>query len=197
MELASVVIGIVGTLLGWLLAKGQERLAHRHYQLEASTFAADWLRDLRSWASEVIDVLSEGLYYCGDNQGARERGSRMRSCRSRLSALIDRGRFFLPNVAHEEVGIDKPAAYRGLRQPTLDFLVAAEQVLDGELDRQVAAEGGRKRVLVRLKRQFVSAVQEVLDPRTHNRQIAAMLASIKIDKQPEEFSLAKLLHNHH
>jgi hypothetical protein len=53
---------------------------------------AEWNRDLRAWASEVINVLSEVVYASDDMSDAAP--SDMHRYKSRLSALADRGRFF-------------------------------------------------------------------------------------------------------
>jgi hypothetical protein len=55
---------------------------------------AEWRRDFRDWASEAIDILSEASYLCSEP----DRSEELLHCRFRLSALIDRGRFFLPNI---------------------------------------------------------------------------------------------------
>ncbi|HEX6369389.1 MAG TPA: hypothetical protein VF006_10680 [Longimicrobium sp.] len=134
---------------------------------------AEWRRDLRDWAAGAIDVLSEATYLCDeiadDNTDLAERSL---PCRHRLSSVIDRGRFFLPNIRKDEYGVDKPFAYRGYRHSALDPLVAAERVLSTGY---LGAFTDRKHALVAMKREFVSSIQKILDPERHNHEVARMI----------------------
>ena len=70
----------------------------------AAAVTADWLNELRSWASEAIDVLAEASYTCrrGDSTPTDEERTIIHRCRYQLSALVDRGRFLLPNERETE-----------------------------------------------------------------------------------------------
>lgn len=125
---------------------------------------------LRSWADDVVGLLSkaEFLSICAPpkmpappNDFFTKRGEMM----AELSALIDRGRWFLPNDAPDKFGQNKPRAYRGFRQEALSLLVEAREIL-GALNTQTGAQNAaRREPLVEIKRKFVSEIQEVLDPR--------------------------------
>jgi hypothetical protein len=147
---------------------------------------AEWRRDLREWASEAIDVLTEATYLRDDIDGkAEEVESVAFACRHRLSALIDRGRLYLPNIRADEYGQNKPYAYRGYRHSGLDPLVAAERVLStGDLGRFI----DRKHALVAMKREFVSSVQRILDPAQYNqdllRKISRGNTAVTSDRHP-------------
>lgn len=144
-------------------------------RLTASSVAADWIRDLRSWASEAVDVLAKAAYTCrsGDPDPSEEETRSLLRCRHKLSALIDRGRFLLPNERDEEYGGHKAKAYRGLRHPALGALVAAEKILGKDL--LLAAFPDRKAALIGLRREFVSLVQAIIDPKSYNKDIARVL----------------------
>jgi hypothetical protein len=88
--------------------------------------------------------------------------------------LVDRGRLFLPNIDVTGVGQYKPEAYQGLRHRVLDPLVAAERVLGGDAD--VSQFVNRRLAVIHTKREFVSRVQAILQPREQNQHVAALLA---------------------
>jgi hypothetical protein len=194
---AGVLITGLGALLAYLVASraaeiariqadvtlAQTRLAAEQTQLSAGAQASDLLGQFRSWASKAIDVLSEAAYECPkDLIGLPEaRADCVRRCRYRLSALIDQGRLFLPNVDAPGVGANKPPAYRGLRHRVLDPLVAAERVLGGDAD--VSHFSDRRKALVHAKREFVSRVQAILQPRAQNEQLAVLLARSRDSSQ--------------
>jgi hypothetical protein len=98
-----------------------------------------------------------------------------------LSALIDRGRFFIPNHLPETVGPGKPSAFRGLRHPALDYLVAAERLLAGPASDLSGVFPSAQAALVSMKRHFVSQIQEILDPRTQNKAIAKRIRASRGD----------------
>lgn len=162
-----------------LLAIGFSAVAYRaavhQNRLAASSVAADWIRDLRSWASEAVDVLAEAAYTCrsGDSHPPENESVCLQQCSHKLSALIDRGRFLLPNEREGEYGGHKARAYRGLRHPALDALVAAERILGNDLP--LAAFPDRRTALIGVRREFVSLVQAIIDPQAYNRDIARVL----------------------
>lgn len=173
LDTANVIAGLALAATGFAVGVFAER---RQYRLSATAFASDYLRDLRSWASEAIDVLSEAAYHAPGRSDADPIGPETcRACRHRLSALIDRGRFFIPNFNPEDVGTDKPSAFKGLRHPALDLLVAAEQVLASADSALLEAFPSQRSALIETKRRFVSEMQQLLDPRTQNRAIAKLL----------------------
>jgi hypothetical protein len=166
---AAALVTLLGVFVGWYVSKSQHRLS-------SASFAAEWFRGLRAWASEAVDTLSEAKYeseYESAREGAtdEESAAALRRCRHRLSALIDRGRFFLPNMDVDEYGQNKPRAFRGSRHPALSFLVVAERVLGGEL----GAFKSRHEALEEMQRKFVSYVQGILAPELHNLELARLV----------------------
>jgi hypothetical protein len=154
-------------------AERAEALAASERRHASFNTVAEWRRDLRDWAAEAIDILSEAAYLCDDSEpDTAENRARTFSCRHRLSSMIDRGRFFLPNIRKDEHGVDKPYAYRGFRHSGLDPLVAAERVLSTG---STGSFTDRKHALVAMKREFVSAIQQILDPERHNQEVARMI----------------------
>jgi hypothetical protein len=192
-EIVGLVTGTVMGVTGFITGRISER---RSFRLSAVAFASEYLRDLRTWASEAIDVLSEAST-CVPGTAATEPLSEegRHRCRYRLSALIDRGRLFLPNFHPDSQGIDKPLAYRGIRHPALDLLVGAEQVLSGQTH-LVERFRSPRAAIVEVKREFVSELQGLLDPRSYNRHLALLLG--EADVAPDGTSaLARLAAGEH
>jgi hypothetical protein len=154
-------------------AKRAQDLAAAEQRHASFNTVAEWRRDLREWAAEAIDVLTEATYLCGDMpDNSSDLAARCFPCRHRLSSLIDRGRLFLPNIRKDEYGVDKPYAFRGFRHSGLDPLVAAERVLSEGFTGRFT---DRKHALVAMKREFVSSIQQILDPERHNLEVARMI----------------------
>lgn len=177
-QVSSFLIGgFVGVLTG-LAALANIRSSSYQSRLMAATLTTDWLRDLRAWGSEAVDVLAHATYSCASagTITAAEMSDETRYSRQSLSSLIDRGRFLLPNERTNEHGLYKPRAYRGYRHPVLDGLVAAERILAGNIalhsfpSREAALEG--------VRREFVSFVQSILNPAQMNTTIGSLLEQV-------------------
>jgi hypothetical protein len=181
---AGVIAGLVG-LAAYFAALAQNRVS-------ATAFAGDWIRDLRSWGSEAIDVLADASYSCPKIlEGATEdEQARLKAYRAKLSALIDRGRLLLPNVHAEHYGHTKERAYRGFRHDALDALIAAECILDGQPE--LFEFPNPKVALIGLRREFVSIIQAILDPSSTNRTVAKYLRQAHDDRK-RDLTLGGLL----
>ena len=189
-EIVSIIIAAISALLGWIFGTRSERSARQQYRLDAISFAGSWYSDLREWASEAILLMSEAAERCEQEGNAHhENTEALMSCRYRLSALIDRGRFFLPNELHHRYGLQKPEAYRGVRHPAIDYLVGAYQIIDGSISVEESGFDSKERALVELKRQFVSAIQVVIDPRQHTQEISHLVEASRKETLEKASSL--------
>jgi len=90
--------------------------------------------------------------------------------RSRLSAMIDEGRLYFPNIQSRTYGRKKHEAYRGHRQPILDPLVEFYGRMK-DIQSRPEELGDEKTLdaLNAVRRKFVSAAQTAIDPRRFNR----------------------------
>lgn len=155
-------------------AKESQASAASQQRLGSHMAASDWLCDLRGWASDTIEVLAEASYRCGHaDPSSVDCADQLRACQHRLSALIDSGRFYLPNQRVNEHGLHKPSAYRGFRHAALDPLIAAERVISGKVGSGTFSS--RELALIEMRREFVSAIQRILAPDLHNQEIARMI----------------------
>jgi len=159
----SVVVAAVGVAVSISASVISYRLGRR------SEFAvAEWMRELRSWAENVIVELTEASY--GLASGGATTSERDLHARN-ISALVEIGRFYLPNQQPDQHGSDKPPAYRGFRHAALDPLVAAVRVLQDGPGESV----DESRVVWELRREFVSILFNILGPEHHNHLIGKMI----------------------
>lgn len=199
------MIGILGLAfgaatgaVGWYQGRRSASVSERQLALEARVFVTGWYNDFRAWASEAIDVMSEAIYCCGaEDSHSQDCSVDLRVCRHRLSALIDRGKFFLPNDEHESYGLHKSYAYRGFRQPALDYLVGSEQIISGNMDVSEVGIESRSAALVEMKRRFVSVTQMVLEPRKHLSQLESLLKESRKEDAASETSVTPLIEKHY
>ena len=113
-----------------------------------------YLESLLKWHACVADVLIR-LRLLQGKQTPEDRASDL----ANLSSLIEQGRFFFPNIDRKDnLGHEKPIAYRGYRNLALDFLVASYNLFHEPLSERRAAEAEL------LQRYFTSIVFEIVSP---------------------------------
>ena len=134
----------------------------------------NYRNEIISWYSQVIDKMVLLRHIVGlNNYDGIEKTRNLAS----LSALIERGRFFYPNVdTGDSYGKDKPIAYRGYRSIPLEFLVYFYEVVK----KNDAATYLNH--LYFLERHFTSYVFENLDPIEHNKK-SCKIVNIKYDNK--------------
>ena len=105
---------LVSTSLAFMYVRDR-----RHAKFSIET---DHVTQLLAWYAEVIGVLVRLKESISVSALAGNRPEDLAT----LSALIERGRFFFPNIDRGNgFGEEKPPAYRGYRNLALDFLVAS------------------------------------------------------------------------
>jgi hypothetical protein len=181
---ASVAVAVIATAIAvlawWEAHKARKDARHAAAIQRAETehqgkialeaMLEDYHSAIRAWSDEALDWMSQAHSLTLLDPSRMPEGTFFNAratCLWRLSSLIDRGRVFFPNEGHELHGLNKPAAYRGFRPVVLDDLTSVHN-LTGDLHSPrrgaKSADEIRENIVAR-KREFVSAVQEAIDPR--------------------------------
>jgi hypothetical protein len=141
--------------------------AARNFRLGVITARQKYFDDVRKWADQLSDALTEAIHLCDldptkvEGDSFFNRRHRLRIC---ISSMIDRGRWFFPNTEIDEHGAHKEPGYRGYRHEVLDPLVTAYICVRRINYRNGENNGFIKEELTHAKRSFVGQVQIVLDP---------------------------------
>jgi hypothetical protein len=118
------------------------------------------------WADEACDSISVAIH--ASKADISHHDEMLFTSLQRISALLDRGRWFFSNLWSDEYGKHKEPAYRGLRQPILDALFDAYFTIEML---RTTKDSSHITELVHCQRTFVSEVQQVLNPRRREREI--------------------------
>ncbi len=140
----------------------------QHANLRQQYFLA-----LRAWSDQLSDVLSEAIHFCELDPTKCPAGSffeRRNKFRITLSSMIDRGRWFFPNLHTKEYGQHKERAFRGYRQEVLNSLVESYRIITKLNYVDGSGNNVLKDNLVTAKKRFVSEVQNVLDPSQREKE---------------------------
>jgi hypothetical protein len=155
----SAGLSVVALLLNIMITTRQTRVG-----VESLKFNND--TQVMSWANRTVVAMAEAQQICASpNVSALYLNERGIALATSLSALIDEGRWFFPNVGRRQTDPDKPGAYRGTRQPILDHVHAAYEGVQDMMRNDDAPREALAAKIAEAKRHFVSEVQHAVDPR--------------------------------
>jgi hypothetical protein len=173
------IAALTGTL--WLGFRNFAREA-LNQKLNAISLQREHFDAVRKWADQLSDTLTEAIHLC-DLDPNRTDGESFFARRHRLlitlSSMIDRGRWFFPNIEADDHGADKELGYRGYRHEVLDGLVAAYRFVH-RIDYRTRENNRSVRDdLTSAKRYFVGQVQKLLDPANRDEEFRETLKPIQ------------------
>ena len=163
------VLSAIAAILGALASRAETRKQRqlRTEQLRQSIDAASL-----EWGNGAIDTLVKAALFARTRhmqqtepgfQGAKT------NLLIAISALVERGRMFFPNLNEDGKGAEKEGAYRGHRPPILDALMWSYYELDA-LTREGGPTGDNSADFFDdCRRLMVSELQAHLDPRRLNQ----------------------------
>ena len=133
-----------------VLVEGQTRVSVENFKFNNDT-------QLMSWANRVVVAMAEAYHLTAKTDG--------HALATNLSALIDEGRWFFPNIGKRESDHEKPGAYRGTRQAVLDHIVAVYNAVVAMPNADEQAWQQHMSSVHAARRLFVSEIQHAVDPR--------------------------------
>jgi hypothetical protein len=160
MGLGSAVIALVSALFSWRMMRRQDKRSAASLRLAHDNDIIRWSDEAIIALAEAHEMLCEKGIAFPDAEFLQKRSA----CRARISAIIDRGRLFFPNVdLGDDHGADKEAGYKGHRQPALEALVSAYRLL-GQAGLQAGPDKEASDKLMAIRRGFVAEVFKAVEP---------------------------------
>ena len=179
-QAVSTVISLLSAAISVYFATRTRRDTRIQHQMQFSELKHQYYSELQKWADEVVDVITETIFLCDLDPREMQAGeffSRCHANRQKISALIDRGRFFFQNEYRDKYGRLKPTAYQGLRQRVLDQVVAVYDVT-----REFTIDSPNlefRSALWKLRQNFVSELQNILNPSDREQAFKELLQGIR------------------
>lgn len=159
-------------------AKNANNHAHHANVLNANSWLDQYMTNVRAWADDACDAISIAIHTLDADPTKQD--EMLFASLQRVSGLVDRGRWFFPNLWSDEYGQHKEPAYRGIRQPILDSLVDAYRTIE---TLRTSKDSIHIPALVHHQRAFVSEVQQVLNPRRREREIERIKEQFAISEK--------------
>lgn len=161
------VFAIGSAIIAVFSAAAARRETGRQRALQTETLRQAIDRASLEWGGEAISVLSraQSLAERSDKGiNTLELVTARADLAEALSALVDRGRLFFPNVRDDGHGAQKESAFQGHRPPILDALMFVYYEMRALGSGNIPGEDACAYV-VQCRRLFVSELQAHLDPR--------------------------------
>jgi hypothetical protein len=146
----SAGISVLALVLNIVITSRQTRVSVENFKFNNDT-------QLMNWANRVVVAMAEAYHLTGKTD--------THALATNLSALIDEGRWFFPNIGKKETDHEKPGAYRGTRQAVLDHIVAVYDAVVAMPNADAQASQQQMANIHEARRHFVSEIQHAVDPR--------------------------------
>ena len=176
-------------IISAVIAAVSAAIAFRSFQreqlnqkIQAAKWKKEYFADLLKWSDESMLILSESLHLCDLDPQKCEKGEffeTRHALRIKLSAQIDKGRWFFPNYASDEHGLHKEEAFRGYRQAVLNGLVIAYRAVTDLDSADVSKNGGHRTKIESGKRLFTSEIQKILNPRSRDEEFRKLTERVE------------------
>lgn len=179
-SIIALIISMATAILSVYFSIKSNRYAENALKIEMHVQKREFKAAVREWGFEAIDAINDALFLCAEQAITEDQFTgRLYEARRRISATIDKGRLFLPNEAHDEHGTYKGAAYRGFRPPALNVLVAAYNMTFQFNEKELAENRDLFDRFWNLRKEFVSELQVVVDPRENAAELDRLVREIR------------------
>lgn len=162
---------VIGAYVSFVFARRAANRQKQFQEVELANWTHQYLSEIRKWADQVVHAMSEAIMLCDLDPNRTENPSlfdRRHAMLGRLSALIDRGRWFFPNEHLETNRVDRRIVFRGYRDPILDPVVHAHDAVKDLNFNDQSQNLPLRKEMVAIKRDFTAKMQVVLDPNARN-----------------------------
>ena len=163
----SAIVAVIGAVLSGNAARRQHKVQTEQLRQSLDRASLDWGCDAISALADAGAVAD----LCRTHVPEHEIEARKAVMASRISALVDRGRLFFPNIDPKGKGADKEAAYQGHRPPILDALMFAYYEVQSISRGNGPSPRDSANFIFECRRLLVSELQAHLDPRRRDEVI--------------------------
>ena len=181
MESAPILVALIAVAISLVSLMRTRGIEEKRRSIEVGTYVGTYYSEVRSWAGDVIDKMTDAVFLCDLDPKKMPEG-RFFEIRHQLladlSSLLDRGRLYIPNVDETVVGTWKQSAYRGLREDALNCLTEVFKFVKSINWEDQSQNKPKRREIVNQKREFTSQLQVFLDVRKIAREIKRLANEI-------------------
>lgn len=165
--IGALLISALGLLLSLYISRRAWRVSVTQYKLALFDSHQTYKKSLTEWASEVLDTFSDSLILCElDPKKYSNFFHERNRLRSKYFSQIDSGRFFYENDGKEGYGQWNEGAFQGIAPEAISILKNALSLVENLNYVEKASNAENRQPLVDLKRDFVTIVQQTVEPKS-------------------------------
>ena len=132
-KLTNEWIGVISAGISVLAVVLNIALTSRQTRVSVESFKFNNDTQVMNWANRVVVAMAEAYHLNAKTD--------LHALATSLSALIDEGRWFFPNIGKKDTDHEKHGAYQGTRQAVLDSMLPC--TMPSSPFRVPATKGGR------------------------------------------------------
>jgi hypothetical protein len=181
-QIISLGVAVASAVISVLFSLRTNRDTKIQTQMQTIALLREYYSELQRWSDAVVEAITEAIFLCDYDPAKMQDGelfTKWITTKQKISALLDQGRFFLPNEEADKVGQHKPVAYRGYRPPALNCLAAVYELLNHFNCTAQAPNRNLRPKLWDARRDFVSQLQKTLNPQERESQLQNMAKNIR------------------
>ena len=166
-KVLSVLVAIVSAVISAYFALKSKQRFTKSLAIQKFNFQQSYRSAVVGWADEVVMVMSECVTICElDPERVGNFFDQRNRLRTRLSELIDRGRWFFENDKVSGFGHWKQGAYQGISPKTISCIKDVLYYVERLHYLKKSCNDSQRQPIVNLKRNFVSEIQDFVQPAT-------------------------------
>ncbi len=178
----AALISLSSAFISWYYARRTVENTKLSQFLQFSGLKRQYFSQLQGWAKEVVETISDAISLCYlDPQQLPEKQFfyKRHELYSKLSSLLDEGRWFFPNLQSVKEQ-NKEEAFKGIRQ---DVLNAIAETIHFVTQINYVEQSNNKEIgkeyIVKSKRLFVTEIQKVLNPAERDEEFERLTSITK------------------
>lgn len=167
------IVALVSAGVAILSLVLNNQVVRKQIALQAEEIRAAVDIEKTRWLAETLDLFAEAEALTLGGWTTPEREADRLRLAQKLSTQADQGRLSFPNLDPHRKGQENPLAYQGSRQPAIDAVILAHDLLIALPSLEGVDGKEMQRLLFACRRVLVSEVQKSVDPRRRAQALKA------------------------
>lgn len=166
-SLASAIIALSSAAASIIFANKSHKHSSTTLTIDTMSYFLEYFRDIREWSNKVIETMEQCRFLCyidPNNKSSIDFYIERAKLISKLSTLLDQGRFFFPNKEAEH-GLHKLFANQGIKHDVLEEVENAYKIALKLDYKKQEHNSSLKTEIVACKKRFVNHVFIAIEPK--------------------------------
>lgn len=166
LNVLAVMLSLFAIIIASYFSRKAKRSTEENLAIQKFNVMQSYRFKVVDWANEVLAVMSECVTICELDPERAPNFFGQRNClRTRLSELIDRGRWFFENDKSSGYGHWKQGPYQGIAPRTIECVKEVLRRVEKLNYEKIDSNPSQRQPIVDLKRDFTDEIQKFAEPK--------------------------------